>query len=106
MAYTIELDKPRDVAFGTFALRTFEHEMGYPTTELDFSRIGIDVISCLIYVGVKQLDRRVTRDQIDAAIDTFLDGDGEIGESMEVIGEAMQDSGWFKNPTEADSSPK
>ena len=106
MAYTIELDKPRDIAFGTFAFRTFEHEMGYPVTELDFSRVGIEVISCLVYVAVKQLDRRVTRDQVDEAIDAFLKGGGDIGEPMVVIGDAMQDSGWFANPTEADSSEK
>lgn len=97
---TITLNgEQRDIAFGTYGIRMAESVMGRSIASMN-NAIGITEMVALLYGGLKQLDRSVTVEKVEDAIDEHLSS----GESIEAIAsgvsEALQASGWFSgHPT-------
>jgi hypothetical protein len=94
----VTLDKKRPIAYGTFALKRIERELGRPLSSLG-TDVGVTEVSALLYAGLAQLDRDITPDAVDDLIDAHLDGGGSIQPIADAVSEAIAASGWFSNPT-------
>jgi hypothetical protein len=94
----ITLDKKREIAYGTRALKIIEHEIGRPLSALG-SDIGVTEVSALLYAGLAQLDRSITADEVDDLLDAYLEGGGSAQILGDTVSSAIGASGWFTNPT-------
>ena len=92
--------------FGNKALRVYEKEAEASVADLYGKTFGVGTITYLLHAGMVYDNPEVTLDDIDEMLDTYLEGGGDISPLVEVISEALAESGWFTNPTKASPSTK
>lgn len=102
MATVTLANKPYTLDFGTKALRTYEAETGSSLMELE-DNVSISVIVALLRAGlVKYHD--LSMDEVDDLLDAHLALGGTIDDVTVPLLDAIGESGWFRNPTQATPS--
>lgn len=84
----IEMDKVRNLSFGTNAMIELEERLEKPLTELD-EAMGYKELRTIFYVGLKWEDKKLTVEDVGDLMDIVI-GDKGIEYLSETMAKAME----------------
>lgn len=93
MAVTVNLDRPRKMVLNVRAVSAVEDHFKASIFSLVSDRMGLSVLSVMLWQGLKTEDPALTLDKTQDLLQDALSKEGGLAEVSEAMRQALEDSG-------------